>query len=78
SLLRLAVYAPISYILPSRVKKYEEMYDTQVEGKGKLMQVDREKSLQAVMTTTLLTRLESAIEAARLTLQALRTNLANT
>ena len=37
SLLKLAVYAPISYILPSRLKKYEELYDTQVEGgKGKL------------------------------------------
>lgn len=30
SLLKLAMYAPISYILPSRLKKYEEMYDTQV------------------------------------------------
>src|SRR5690606_31058042 len=32
SLLKLSVYAPISYILPSRLKKYEELYDTQVEG----------------------------------------------
>lgn len=44
SLLKLAVYAPISYILPSRLKKYEEMYDTQVAGKGKLKQVDRERA----------------------------------
>jgi len=28
----LAVYAPIGYILPSRLRKYEEIYDTQVEG----------------------------------------------
>ncbi|NCB40873.1 MAG: ATP-dependent helicase, partial [Erysipelotrichia bacterium] len=28
SLLKLSVYAPISYILPSRLRKYEEMYDT--------------------------------------------------
>ena len=43
SLLKLAVYAPISYILPSRLKKYEDLYDTQVEGgKGKLRQADRE------------------------------------
>ena len=74
SLLRLAVYAPISYILPSRLKKYEEMYDTQVAGRGKLRQVDREKSLQALMTTNLLKRLESSIESFRLTLQSLRTN----
>ena len=69
SLLKLAVYAPISYILPSRLKKYEEMYDTQVEGgKGKLKQADREKSLQALMTINLLKRLESSVEAFRLTL----------
>lgn len=32
SILKLAVYAPISYILPSRLRKYEEIYDTLVEG----------------------------------------------
>ncbi|MCC7545387.1 MAG: SWF/SNF helicase family protein, partial [Aquabacterium sp.] len=78
SLLKLAVYAPISYILPSRLKKYEEMYDTQVAGKGKLKQADREKSLQALMTTNLLKRLESSIESFRLTLQSLRANHTNT
>ena len=79
SLLRLAVYAPISYILPSRLKKYEEMYDTQVAGgKSKFKQVDRERSLQALMTTNLLKRLESSIESFRLTLRSLRTNHTNT
>ncbi len=79
SLLKLAVYAPISYILPSRVKKYEEMYDTQVSsGGGKLKQADREKSLQALMTTNLLKRLESSIQSFRLTLQSLRLNHTNT
>ena len=73
SLLKLAVYAPISYILPSRLKKYEDLYDTQVEGgKGKLRQLDREKSLQALMTTNLLKRLESSVDAFRLTLSGLR------
>jgi SNF2 family DNA or RNA helicase len=79
SLLRLAVYAPISYILPSRLKKYEEMYDTQVAGgKSKFKQVDRERSLQALMTTNLLKRLESSIESFRLTLQSLRTKHTHT
>jgi len=32
SLLQLVVYAPISYILPSRLAKYEALYDTQVGG----------------------------------------------
>ncbi|OQX04108.1 MAG: helicase [Thiothrix lacustris] len=72
TLLRLAVYAPVSYILPSRLAKYEMLYDTQVSGKGKLKQADREKSLQALMTINLLKRLESSVEAFRLTLQKLQ------
>ncbi len=79
SLLKLAVYAPISYILSSRLKKYEEIYDTQVEGgKGKLKQIDRERSLQALMTTNLLKRLESSVESFRLTLGSLEGKLTNT
>jgi len=75
SLLKLAVYAPISYILPSRLRKYEDLYDTQVEGgKGKLRQADRERSLQSLMTTNLLKRLESSVESFRLTLKSLREN----
>jgi len=75
SLLKLSVYAPISYILPSRLGKYEELYDTQVEGgKGKLRQADRERSLQALMTTNLLKRLESSVESFRLTLGSLHEN----
>tara|TARA_R110001583_G_C5667777_1_gene410397 strand:- start:6435 stop:9752 length:3318 start_codon:yes stop_codon:yes gene_type:complete len=74
-LLKLSVYAPISYILPSRLKKYEELYDTEVDGgKGKLRQVDREKSLVALMTTNLLKRLESSIYSFCKTLQSLSDN----
>ncbi|NLW33721.1 MAG: DEAD/DEAH box helicase family protein [Fibrobacter sp.] len=72
SKLSLSVYAPVSYILPSRLVKYEEMYDTTVDGgRGKLRQADREKSLQSLMTTNLLKRLESSVESFRLTLKAL-------
>jgi superfamily II DNA or RNA helicase len=71
--LSLAVYAPISYVLPSRLKKYAERYDTSVSGgKGHLRQIDRERSLQALMTTNLLKRLESSVEAFRLTLTSLQ------
>ena len=75
SLLKLSVYAPISYILPSRLEKYEAMYDTEVQGgKSKFRQVDREKSLQALMTTNLLKRLESSVHSFRLTLTKLKVN----
>ncbi|MEZ4615712.1 MAG: C-terminal helicase domain-containing protein [Caldilineaceae bacterium] len=61
--------------MPSRLRQYEELYDTLVEGgKGRLRQADRERSLQALMTTNLLKRLESSVEAFRLTLRSLREN----
>lgn len=75
SQLILAIYAPVSYILPSRLHQYEDAYDTDVGGgRGKLKQVDREKSLQSLMTVNLLKRLESSVEAFRLTLQKLKAN----
>ena len=73
SQLKLSVYAPITYILPSRLAKYEDMYDTEIEGgKSKFRQVDREKSLQSLMTSNLLKRLESSVHSFRLTLQKLQ------
>lgn len=78
SILKLAVYAPVNYIQPSRLKKYEDLYDTKTEGgKGTLKQADREKSLQALMTTNLLKRLESSVHAFRKTLGALSGNIAS-
>ena len=73
SLLKLSVYAPITYIFPSKLTKYEEMYDTEIEGgKSKFRQVDREKSLQSLMTSNLLKRLESSVHSFRLTLEKLQ------
>ncbi|MCF6221738.1 MAG: SNF2-related protein [Robiginitomaculum sp.] len=73
--LKLCVYAPLSYVLPSRITKYEEMYDTEVKGgKSRFRQKDREFALQGLMTTNLLKRLESSIEAFRITLGKLQSN----
>jgi len=65
-----SVYAPMSYVLPSRLQKYEDLYGTETKG-GRLLQKDREKALQALMTTNLLKRLESSVEAFRITLKHL-------
>ena len=55
------------------MSEYEEQYDTSVSGgKGKLRQADREKSLQSLMTTNLLKRLESSVASFRLTLTSLQ------
>lgn len=73
STLRLGVYTPTSYILPSRRSEYEEMYDTEVSGGGgRLKQRDREQSLRSLMTVNLLKRLESSVAAFRLTLKRLQ------
>ena len=69
--MKLGVYTPVSYILPSRLSKYEEIYDTEVSGGGgKLKQKDRENSLRCLMTVNLLKRLESSVAAFRLTLRS--------
>jgi hypothetical protein len=65
-----SVYAPLSYVQPSRLKKYEDMYATETNG-GRLMQADREKALQSLMRINLLKRLESSVEAFRITLKNL-------
>lgn len=73
SSLKLAVYTPATYILPSRVKKYVDMYNAQSgDDRGNLSLSGREQGLQSLMTVNLLKRLESSVHAFRLTLHALR------
>jgi superfamily II DNA or RNA helicase len=73
SSLNLAVYTPVTFILPSRRAKYEAIYDTEVSGGGgRLKQRDREISLRCLMTVNLLKRLESSVAAFRLTLRRLQ------
>ena len=75
SLLTLAVYAPVGYVQPSRLSKYEALYDPDAEvGHGNLKQTGREKGIQALMTVNLLKRLESSVHSFRLTLRSLAEN----
>ena len=75
SALTLAVYAPLSYVQPSRLSQYEERYDPDADiGHGNLKQTGREKGIQALMTVNLLKRLESSVHSFRLTLQSLAGN----
>lgn len=68
--LTLAVYAPITYVHPSRADRYGEMYDTETAG-ARLRQADRETAIKSLMRVNLLKRLESSVEAFRLTLDRL-------
>ena len=77
SLLNLSTYTPTSYILSSKIRKYEELYDTKVgsgDGTSKLSQKSREAGLKSLMTTLMLKRLESSVHAFRLTLQNIQKN----
>jgi superfamily II DNA or RNA helicase len=75
SALTLAVYAPIAYVQPSRLSKYQDLYDPDGDGSTRnLNQSGREKGIQALMTVNLLKRLESSVHSFRLTLQSLADN----
>ena len=66
--LTLAVYTPLAYVFPSRTSKYEDLYN--VKGgtaRSNLGQLGREQGLKKLMTVNLLKRLESSVEAFRLT-----------
>lgn len=68
--LTLAVYTPLAYVFPSRIGKYEDLYN--VKGgtaRSNLGQLGREQGLKKLMTVNLLKRLESSVEAFRLTVE---------
>ena len=65
----MCVYSPFDYILVNKREKYENDYDTKVRWwNAVLRQSDREKALQILMRINLLKRLESSVEAFRITL----------
>jgi len=76
-LLTLAAYTPLAYVFPSRREKYESMYgagagQNYVGGQtANLGAASREQGIRKLMTVNLLKRLESSIEAFRLTLSRL-------
>jgi hypothetical protein len=82
SSLTLAVYAPLAYVFPSRRDKYEVLYGNVSAGKNaaggavsNLGHASRERGLQKLMTVNLLKRLESSVEAFRLTLGKLQATI---
>ena len=67
--LTMGVYAPMQYIQPSKIEKYEDLYDDDVDGLPTLKQSNREKALQKLMTINMLKRLESCVESFRVTIK---------
>jgi len=67
--LRLAIYAPSAFILPSKLYKYKEKESTTGH---RLTIEERERGIQRLMTIQLLKRLESSVNSFRLTLGRIR------
>lgn len=74
SQLDLAVYTPLKYVFESRRSKYADRYDTKIDDARGFAQVQREDSLKSLMRINLLKRLESSVEAFRITLRKLAGN----
>ena len=68
-LLRLAIYAPSAFILPSQLWKYKEEESTTGH---RLSIEEREQGIQRLMNMQLLKRLESSVNSFRLTLGRIR------
>ena len=75
---KLVVYSPSAYILPSRLSKYEEEDGpTKTGGKG-LSLVDRERGIRVLMQVQLLKRLESSVYSFNMSLDHVRDLVSNT
>lgn len=70
--LKLSIYSPMLYLLPSKKDEYESIYKQVVkDGKSEFLQSDREKSLVNLMRVNILKRLESSVHSFSLTLERL-------
>lgn len=76
-LLQLCIYTPTYFILPSKMEKYMNMYDSK-QVKGGLTQSGREEGIRRLMATNLMKRMESSVYAFRLTLERIRNYIADT
>ena len=77
--LTLAVYTPLAYVFPSRRAKYEDLYNvTAGSARSNLGQAGREQGLKKLMTVNLLKRLESSVDAFRLTLAKIEGSVTHT
>lgn len=78
SKLNMSIYSPFKYILPPRLKFYDDLYDTDLNERNKFKQIQREDSLQTLMRVNLLKRLESSVDSFRITLEKFLTAVKDT
>nr|MCR5731054.1 DEAD/DEAH box helicase family protein [Ruminococcus sp.] len=71
NLLQLCIYTPTDYILPSKLDKYLEKYDSR-RVNGGLTQSGREQGIRRLTAINLMKRMESSVYAFRLTIERIR------
>ena len=77
--LTMCVYTPLAYVFPSRRAKYEDLYNvTSGTARSNLGQAGREQGLKKLMIVNILKRLESSVEAFRLTLTKIHGSVSHT
>lgn len=75
--LKLMIYRPSDFILPSKIFKYQNKYD-ETEVRGGLTQKGRERGIQKLMSINLMKRLESSVHSFRLTLYRIESLISQT
>lgn len=75
--LYLTIYTPTKFILPSKMKKYEEKYDSK-KSSGRLTQIGREIGIRRLMFINLMKRLESSVYSFRITLTSIHKLITDT
>ena len=77
NLLVLCIYTPTDYILPSKLAKYKDVYDSK-HVRGGLTQSGREQGIRRLMSINLMKRMESSVYAFRLTLKRINDLITDT
>ena len=74
--LNLAIYTPSNFIHPSKIEKYQKQ--TGDKSKANLTQSGREEGIRRLMSINLLKRLESSVQAFRLTIERVQAQILET
>ncbi len=69
--LNLSAYAPLKYVLPTKLEEYQRKYDLKLSQGSVFRQIDREESLIHLMRVNLFKRMESSIKSFVLTIENL-------
>lgn len=75
--LELSIYTPTHYLLPSKISKYRDIYDTNIANEG-MNQANREIGIRRLMAINLLKRMESSVYSFDLTLKRVREQISKT